>query len=383
MCTGRVDLSFIFRAFLSGKDGVIIGGCRPGECHYITEGNFLALSTTLLCRKILELIGVSPERVRLEWLSASEGNRYAEVMNDFSKEVKGLGPLGVGKGVDQNALRRKLEAVRNLIPYIKLVERERLRIPIKSVEAYNEYFTGSEFNRLFKELIADKLEISLMMALLREKPCSAAELSRTLGISPSEVSRHLNDSARQGLGRFDESQNLIAAAYYDERAGSGEEKENKTLRTAALDNEKIDKILNEHQGKPGSLIHVLMAIQSENHWLPKEILNKVSEKLKVPLTRVMQIASFYKTFSLTPKGRHEVHVCTGTSCHVRGASHLLATLQDLIGIRPGETDASATFSLGGGNCLGCCTLGPEIIVDGKHHGRLTPANVEEVLKSHA
>ena len=295
---------------------MIIGGCWPGECHYITEGNFLALSTTLLCRKILELIGVSPERVRLEWLSASEGNRYAEVMNDFSKEVKGLGPLGVGKGVDQNALKRKLEAVRNLIPYIKLVERERLRIPVKSVEAYNEYFTGSEFNRLFKELIADKLEISLMMALLREKPCSAAELSRTLGISPSEVSRHLNDSARQGLGRFDESQNLIAAAYYDQSAGSGTGQENKTLRTAALDNEKIDNIINEHQGKPGSLIHVLMAIQSKNHWLPKEILNKVSQKLKVPLSRVMQIASFYKTFSLTPKGRHEVHVCTGTSCHV-------------------------------------------------------------------
>ncbi|MFH0994722.1 MAG: NAD(P)H-dependent oxidoreductase subunit E [Pseudomonadota bacterium] len=150
-----------------------------------------------------------------------------------------------------------------------------------------------------------------------------------------------------------------------------------------MDNDKIDQIINEHQGKPGSLIHVLMEIQSENHWLPKEILDTVSEKLKVPLSRVMQIASFYKTFSLTPKGRHEVHVCTGTSCHVRGASHLLATLQDLIGIRPGETDASSTFSLGGGNCLGCCTLGPEIIVDGKHHGRLTPARVEEVLKSYA
>ena len=122
--------------------------------------------------------------------------------------------------------------------------------------------------------------------------------------------------------------------------------ENKTLRTAALDNEKIDKIINEHQGKPGSLIHVLMEIQSENHWLPKEVLNKVSEKLKVPLSRVMQIASFYKTFSLTPKGRHEVHVCTGTSCHVRGASHLLATLQDLIGIRPGETDAERNVQPG-------------------------------------
>jgi NADH-quinone oxidoreductase subunit E len=94
----------------------------------------------------------------------------------------------------------------------------------------------------------------------------------------------------------------------------------------------------------------------------------------------MQIASFYKTFSLTPKGRHEIHVCTGTSCHVRGSSHLMAKIQDLIGIRSGETDADSTFSLGGGNCLGCCTLGPEILVDGKHHGRLTPATVEDVLK---
>ena len=82
--------------------------------------------------------------------------------------------MASAKAMDQNALKRKLEAVQNLIPYIKLVERERLRIPVKSVEAYNEFFTSSEFNRLFKELIADKLEISLMMALLREKPCSAS-----------------------------------------------------------------------------------------------------------------------------------------------------------------------------------------------------------------
>ncbi len=379
MCTGRVDLSFILRAFLSGKDGVIIGGCWPGECHYITEGNFLALSTMHLCRKILALIGVNPERLRLEWVSASEGSRFAEVMNDFSKKVKALGPLG--EGVDQNALKSKLEAVQNLVPYIKLVERERLRLPVKSVDAYNEFFASSEFNRLFDELIADKLAISQIMALLREKPRSTGEISKILGISSSEVSRHLNVSARQGLGRFDENQNLIGAAY-DESADAGTGQEKKALRTSALDNDKIDQILNAHQGKPGSLIHVLMEIQSENHWLPKEILDKIGEKLNVPLSRVMQIASFYKTFSLTPKGRHEVHVCTGTSCHVRGSSHLLATLEDLVGIRSGETDANSNFSLGGGNCLGCCTLGPEIIVDGKHHGRLTSAKVEDVLKSY-
>jgi F420-non-reducing hydrogenase iron-sulfur subunit len=378
MCTGRVDLAFILRALLKGKDGVIIGGCWPGECHYITEGNFLALGTMHLCRKILELIGLSPERVRLEWVSASEGSRFAEIMNGFSKKIRELGPLGEGEGIDPDVLKQKLEAVQNLVPYIKLVERERLRMPLKSVEAYNEFFAGDAFDRLFKDLIADKLEISRMMALLREKPRSAGELSNALGISPSEVSRHLNASARQGLGRYDESKNLIAAA-----CNENGEKSSAPAPAAAMNNDKINALIDEYQGKPGSLIHVLMEIQSQYHWLPKDILDRVSEKLQVPLSRVMQIATFYKTFSLTPRGRHEVHVCTGTSCHMRGSSHLLATLQDLIGIRPGETDANSTFSLGGGNCLGCCTLGPEIIVDGKHHGRLTPAKVEDALKIYA
>jgi len=212
MCTGRVDLAFILRAFSNGTDGVFIGGCWPGECHYITEGNYLALSTMLLCRKLLELIGVNPERLRLEWVSASEGSRFAEVMNDFSKKLKELGPLGKGDGIDENVLKFKLEAVKNLVPYIKLVERERLRVPFKSEEEYNKFFTSDEFNRLFQELIVDKLAISQIMSLLREKPLSAGEISEILGLNPSEVSRHLNYSARQGLVRFDESQNLIAAA---------------------------------------------------------------------------------------------------------------------------------------------------------------------------
>ncbi|OGR36740.1 MAG: hydrogenase [Desulfobacula sp. RIFOXYB2_FULL_45_6] len=149
-----------------------------------------------------------------------------------------------------------------------------------------------------------------------------------------------------------------------------------------MDNDTIDQVINTHKGKPGSLIHVLMEIQSEHHWLPKEILDRISEELEVPLSRVMQIATFYKTFSLTPKGRHEIHVCSGTSCHLRGSSRLLNSVQDMIGIRPGETDSDSKFSLENGNCLGCCSLGPEIIVDGKHHGRVTPAMAEEVLKNY-
>jgi len=149
-----------------------------------------------------------------------------------------------------------------------------------------------------------------------------------------------------------------------------------------MDKDKIDQIINKHQGKASSLIHVLMEVQSENHWLPKEALDKVSKKLDVPLSRIMQIATFYKTFSLIPKGRHEVHVCTGISCHVRGSTRLLDTVQDLIGIRPGETDSDSKFSLETGNCLGCCALGPEIVVDGKHYARITPAKAGDVLKNY-
>ena len=205
MCTGRVDLAFILRAFLNGADGVLIGGCWPGECHYITEGNYLALSTTHLGKKILHLIGLNPERLRIEWISASEGMRFAEAMNDFSKRLKELGPLGKGEGINGKGLKFKLEAAGDLVPYMKLVERERLRVPVKSEQAYNDFFANEEVDRLFKELIADKLEMRQIMALLREKPRSSGEISDILGLSPSEVSAHLNSSAKQGLVNFDES----------------------------------------------------------------------------------------------------------------------------------------------------------------------------------
>ena len=149
-----------------------------------------------------------------------------------------------------------------------------------------------------------------------------------------------------------------------------------------MDNDRIGQIIDKHQGKASSLIQVLLEIQSENHWLPKEALERVSEKLQVPLTRILHIATFYKAFSLVPKGRHEIHICVGTACHVRGATRVLDTVQDLTGIKPGETDSDSKFSLETANCLGCCALGPEIVVDGKHHGRITPAKAEDVLKKY-
>jgi coenzyme F420-reducing hydrogenase delta subunit/DNA-binding transcriptional ArsR family regulator len=206
MCSGRVDLEFIIRAFSKGLDGVFMGGCWPGECHYITEGNYGALSMMHLCKKLLQHIGVDSERLRLDWVSASQGTRFAAVMNDFSKKLEELGPLGTGEGLDKGGLKLKLQAVTNLVPYLKLLERERLRVRFDTEEEYKKYFTSDEVDRIFRESVVDKLAMSQILLLLRERPLSTREISEILGVDPSEVSTHLTNSARQGLIEFDERQ---------------------------------------------------------------------------------------------------------------------------------------------------------------------------------
>ncbi len=132
---------------------MFIGGCWPGECHYITNGNYHAWNLVQLCRKILEHIGINPERLRLEWLSASEGIRFAEVMNAFTKKLKQIGPLGKGDGIEENELKSKLEKVSKLIPYIKLVKKDKLALHLEE-NAYSELYTSDEVDTLFREVIS-------------------------------------------------------------------------------------------------------------------------------------------------------------------------------------------------------------------------------------
>jgi F420-non-reducing hydrogenase iron-sulfur subunit len=212
MCTGRVDLSFVLRAFQKGADGVIIGGCWPGECHYVTEGNYDALGNMYLCKKLLEHVGVSPERLRLEWISAAEGTRFAELMSDFAGKLRELGPLGGGERIDGPDLQLKLDALEGIVPYVKLVEREKLRQPEKSEEAYRAFYESEATDRLFHDLVADKLAVSQIMLLLRESPRSTAEIAERLGMTPSEVSKHMNNSSRQSLVRYDIEQKSYALA---------------------------------------------------------------------------------------------------------------------------------------------------------------------------
>jgi coenzyme F420-reducing hydrogenase delta subunit len=213
MCSGRVDAEHVIRAFEDGTDGVFIGGCWLGECHYITEGNYDALSMMHLTRKVLDQIGINPERLRLNWVSASEGIRFAEVVTDFTKTLTELGPLGTSEGLDGSGLKLRLKAVKKILPYLKLVERERLRVRFRTDEEYDTFFNSDEVNHLLHTVIADKLTISQITTLLEDNPLSTTEISNLIHLDPAEVSRHLNSSARQGLVRYDEVLKSYTVAY--------------------------------------------------------------------------------------------------------------------------------------------------------------------------
>jgi NADH-quinone oxidoreductase subunit E len=144
--------------------------------------------------------------------------------------------------------------------------------------------------------------------------------------------------------------------------------------------DKVDKIIDKHGGRQSSLLQIMLDIQSENNWLPKQALDRIGEKLEVPMNRIQHIATFYKAFSLVPKGRHNVHICVGTACHVRGATRILDSVEESTGIKSGETDLDLKFSVETVNCLGCCALGPVVEVNGKVHGKMTPVKTSEALK---
>lgn len=154
MCSGRVDMEFVFRAFLNGMDGVFVGGCRLGECNYVTHGNYDALNMVLLSKRIMEHIGLNPERLRVEFMSSAEGILFAQVMNEFGRRVRELGPLGEGEGIDRQELKSRLAEVIKLIPYIKIVKNEKLASRLESPEEYDRLFTTDEIEELFSTVVS-------------------------------------------------------------------------------------------------------------------------------------------------------------------------------------------------------------------------------------
>ena len=143
--------------------------------------------------------------------------------------------------------------------------------------------------------------------------------------------------------------------------------------------EQIDKIIDKYVGREGVLIQLLLDIQRELKWIPKEAIMRIHKRLKIPVSEIYRVASFYTALSLTPRGKHLVRVCTGTACYVRGGTNILDSVENTLGIKNKETSPDGKFTLETVNCLGCCALGPVIEIDGKYYGAPTPAKAKELL----
>jgi NADH-quinone oxidoreductase subunit E len=147
-----------------------------------------------------------------------------------------------------------------------------------------------------------------------------------------------------------------------------------------FDLSKIDTILEKYHGQDGALIPVLQEAQDVYGYLPEDVLNCISRTLKVSMSRIYGVVTFYSQFNLTPRGRHTVRVCRGTACHVRGGKSVRKAVQQFLGIRENETTEDLNFTFETVACLGACALAPVLLVNKNYYGKLTPAKVEQVLK---
>jgi NADH-quinone oxidoreductase subunit E len=145
---------------------------------------------------------------------------------------------------------------------------------------------------------------------------------------------------------------------------------------------RVKRILEHNRNDSAMLVSILQDTQAELGYLSREAIKEVGKQLNIPLTQVYSVATFFKAFSLVPRGKHQIHVCMGTACHVRGSDKILDTVERELGIKAGESDKDLSFSLDTVNCVGACALGPIVIVDGKYSGEMKIDAVKPLLDSY-
>lgn len=146
--------------------------------------------------------------------------------------------------------------------------------------------------------------------------------------------------------------------------------------------EKLDSLIGSYADRKDQLISLLQDVQAEFNYLPRDVLVKISQRLDIPMSQLFGVATFFRAFSLQPRGRHLVTVCLGTACHVRGGHRLVDKVKRDYGIEPGGTTEDMRFTLETVNCLGCCALGPVVVVDGKYESQMDATKLDRVLRKH-
>jgi len=145
----------------------------------------------------------------------------------------------------------------------------------------------------------------------------------------------------------------------------------------------LDEILDRYGRDRTQVISILQDVQERERYLPEDALTYVAEALEMPRSQIYSLATFYRAFSLEPRGEHTIFVCTGTACHVRGAPRLVEELCRRLDTKPGGTTADGKFTLETVNCLGACALGPLVVVDSDYHGQMTPSKLDAVLEQYS
>lgn len=201
MCSGRVDPSFVPRAFLVGYDGVMILGCHPGDCHYLT-GNYQAEKKIVLTRKLLEMAGIGSDRLLLDWVSAGEGERFSQVIRQFVEKIRGLGPFPLNQ-----EMKGKLHAVKASL------EGEKIRWMVgkgpelmEKENVYHEQLPKERLDAAIETTIRDELIKNRIIALVESKPLPAAEISQTLNLKLKETLDYLVSLIGEGRVGFDPSE---------------------------------------------------------------------------------------------------------------------------------------------------------------------------------
>jgi NADH-quinone oxidoreductase subunit E len=148
-----------------------------------------------------------------------------------------------------------------------------------------------------------------------------------------------------------------------------------------METAQVDQIIDRYGADKSSLLAILQDIQEQEHWLPREAITQVANKVGVSLAHVYRIATFFQAFSLEPRGKHICTVCMGTACHVRGAPMLVDKLERDLDIPAGATSSDLEYTLETVNCVGACALGPLVIIDGTYHGNMTSPKLDKALKT--
>jgi len=203
MCSGRVDPVIVLETLIQGADGVLVMGCHPGDCHYM-EGNYQAERKIKMLKKLIAQTGLETERLRLEWVSASEGERFAQIVKDFTNQMRAFGPSPLsGEKPDVNILEGMLaaQAAAEDFRLRALVGRERKLV--EEGNAYGEKVDQGEFDETMDESIKAEYARNRIYLLLRKQPMSVKELSASLGLDPGRMLRHIVVMRRRGLVAVD------------------------------------------------------------------------------------------------------------------------------------------------------------------------------------